>query len=261
MKESYLYRVHIEQELKNAIANKELHMVYQPQLRNGEIIGVEALIRWINPSLGFVSPDKFISVAESSGMMPTLGEFIINASLREIKEVLNETDSNLIISINISLKQFIYKEFLNRLMISIRGSGISESNVKLEITENLFIEDFDSIVPILNKINELGMKISLDDFGTGYSSLNILRFLPINELKIDKSFIDDILTDLSAQKMIRNIIDIGTNQNLQVIAEGVETEAQQKILKEYGCDAYQGYLFAKPMKKSRPDRIHKRLSG
>ncbi len=176
MKESYLYRVHIEQELKNAIANKELHMVYQPQLRNGEIIGVEALIRWINPSLGFVSPDKFISVAESSGMMPTLGEFIINASLREIKEVLNETDSNLIISINISLKQFIYKEFLNRLMISIRGSGISESNVKLEITENLFIEDFDSIVPILNKINELGMKISLDDFGTGYSSLNILSF-------------------------------------------------------------------------------------
>ncbi|PLX68684.1 MAG: GGDEF-domain containing protein [Denitrovibrio sp.] len=249
MQDSYLYRVNIEQELKNAIKNQELHMVYQPQLQDGKIIGVEALVRWINPKLGFVGPDSFIPVAESSGMMPPLGEYITNTSLSEIKEVFDATNTEFILSINISLKQFIYREFLSRLVLAIKASGINENQIKLEITENLFIEDFDHIVPLLNKIHDLGMKISLDDFGTGYSSLNILRFLPVDELKIDKSFIDDILTDLSAQKMVRNIIDICTNQNLQVIAEGVETEPQLTMLTDYGCDRFQGYLFAKPMKK------------
>jgi diguanylate cyclase (GGDEF)-like protein len=250
MEEDYTYKIQIEQELRKAKDNNELHMVYQPQIDpNGNMYGVEALIRWQNERLGFVRPDKFISVAETTGLMPSVGSFVINQSLQEIKDVYNMTNTNFVLSINISLKQFIQKDFMETLINSIHKVKFLNTNIKLEITEGLFIEDVNTILPLLNQIRSHGIKISLDDFGTGYSSLNVLRLLPIDELKIDKSFIDDILTDISSQKMIQNIIDISSNLGLNVIAEGVETIEQIELLKELGCLKYQGYYYSKPLKK------------
>jgi len=250
MEKSYVYRIEVESELRNALKNNELYMVYQPQLdQSGNMYAVEALIRWENEKLGFVNPQTFISVAEDSGQMPAIGDFVTETSLMEIKEVFERTGINFILSINVSIKQFVQKEFLNGLQGFIRKSGMNESMIKLEITENLFIEDIDYIVPILNRIKDMGIRISLDDFGTGYSSLSVLRLLPIVELKIDKSFVDDILTDVSSQKMVKNIIDIGVNQNMCVVAEGVESLEQKDALIEYGCERFQGYLFSKPLKK------------
>lgn len=240
--------IRIEQELRNALERKEIFMMYQPQVDcEGRLCGVESLVRWQNPSLGFVPPDQFISIAEETGQISALGDFIIKTALEGI-DALN-TDSVICpaVSINISAKQFLDPDFVTKTYEAINSLN-QKIDVCLEITESLFIEDLDYVISILNNFHADGIKISLDDFGTGYSSLGVLKKLPLDELKIDKSFVDDILTDDSAQKMIKNIIDIGKNLNLKVLAEGVETYEQKEMLEKFGCDRFQGYYFSKPLK-------------
>ena len=194
-----------------------------------------------------VPPDQFIPVAEASGLMPRLGHFILSTTLREMKTLQDELGISFQTSINISVKQFMEAHFFENLTKEIHAIQIDHVSLCLEITESLFIEDVDYILPILQKIHDMGLLISMDDFGTGYSSLNMLRKLPIDELKIDKTFVDTLLNDVTAKKMVQNIITIGKNLELDVIAEGVETEEQEMILKECGCDRFQGYLYAKPL--------------
>ena len=251
MQEGYLKNIQIEHELKKAVENNEFFMVYQPQIdQDGHIHGVEALVRWNNSLLGSVPPDQFISVAESSGQMGKIGRFIILRTLQEMNEVQNLLGVSFQTSINISVRQFMEVGFLEHFLDTIRDTQMSNLSITIEITENLFIEDIDYILPLLNEMKNAHIQISMDDFGTGYSSLSMLRKLPIDELKIDKSFIDAIVEDEMAQKMVQNIIAIGKNFNMHVLAEGVETDAQRALLTSFGCDRFQGYYFAKPLLKA-----------
>jgi diguanylate cyclase len=250
MQENYLNSLIIEQELKKAVDNHELFMVYQPQIDTiGHIYGVEALVRWVNTTLGSVPPDKFIPIAENSGQMPKIGRFIINRTLDEIKEVQQTLGISFQTSINISVRQFMEVGFLEHFLEAIESTRLSQISITIEITENLMIEDMEYILPLLYEIRSHGIQISMDDFGTGYSSLSMLRKLPVDELKIDKSFIETIVEDIAAQKMVQNIIAIGKNLNMHVVAEGVETKEQRGLLSLFGCDRFQGYYFAKPLIK------------
>ena len=248
MQSGYLNRVNVEQALHKALDKHEFYMVYQPQVdHEGTIYGVEALVRWNSAEMGLVPPDQFIPIAEAAGVMPRLGKFILSTTLKEMKSLQTELGRSLQTSINISIKQFMETHFLDYLIQKIEQENFNRISLCLEITESLFIEDIDYILPLLQKVHELGLHISMDDFGTGYSSLSILRKLPIDELKIDKSFVDAILNDVTAEKMIQNIIAIGKNLEMYILAEGVERKEQEDLLKEYGCDRFQGYLYSKPL--------------
>lgn len=250
IKERFLRSSSIEQELKRAISNNEIYMVYQPQVnKDGELFGVEALIRWENKLLGFISPEEFIKVAESTGQMVTLGNYISFTSLKEIKEIQELVDKKFNLALNISVKQFMDPEFSKKLFDNIKKTNFDIDNLSLEVTENVFIEDFNYILNLLNHLREEGLRISLDDFGTGYSSLSLLKKLPIDELKIDKTFVDDILEDSASKNMVNSIISIGKKLNMTVLAEGMETKEHKDILVDYGCELFQGYYYSKPLKK------------
>ncbi|MEN4053666.1 EAL domain-containing protein [Sulfurimonas sp. NWX79] len=250
IKEKYLRSAMMERELKMALSRGEISMVYQPQVYiDGKIYGVEALVRWNNETLGFVPPDEFIAIAEITGLIKDIGRFIISKVLEDVYEIQQAAKKEFHLSINISAKQFSQHDFLSCIIGKVTASQIKTELISLEITETVFIEDKKHVIAILEDIKKQGMKISLDDFGTGYSSMNILRNLPIDELKIDKSFIDDIVEEKDTRQIVHSIIIIAKSLGLQVVAEGVENMEQKEILESFGCDIYQGYLFAKPMKK------------
>lgn len=250
LKNIYLKKAQLENELKTAITKDEIYMVYQPQItREGKLFGVEALVRWENEKLGFIAPDEFIKVAEDSGLMIKLGEIISYKSFKEIKEIQDELDFKFQLSINISVKQFMEPKFYDKIFEQIREINFSHFQITLEVTENVFIEDVNFILELLNKLKKENIKISLDDFGTGYSSLSLLKKLPIDELKIDKSFVDDILHDKNSENMIETIISISKKFDLTIVAEGIEQKEQKEKLDKLSCDLYQGYYFSKPLKK------------
>ncbi|MDO8827016.1 EAL domain-containing protein, partial [Methylophaga sp.] len=245
MQEHYLRNVNIEQALRGAIDNHEIYMVYQPQIAvDGTFYGVEALVRWNSPILGNVTPDAFIPVAEASGQMPALGRYIIETTFADIKQIQSTLGLTFQTSINISALQLLEPDFATYFIEKMHRENLSNICTTLELTESLLIEDIQSVLPRLNALKSQGVQLSMDDFGTGYSSLSMLRMLPIDELKIDKSFMDAALTDQSAQQMVQSIINIGKNLQMDVVAEGIETQAQLEMLTNFGCDRFQGYYFA-----------------
>lgn len=245
---AYLKNYRIEQALRSAIGTDELYMFYQPQVdHHGQMIGVEALVRWLHPEMGFISPARFIPIAETSDLMTTLGAFVVERTLSEMSQLRQQSGKSFTVSINISVRQLMHSSFIDGLMAQVCQYQFQPQDLILEITENLFIEDMNNVGRIIIELQTKGFNISLDDFGTGYSSLNVLQKLPIDELKVDKSFVDDITRDEKARKMIKNIIAIGKNYGMSVLAEGVETAHQARMLSNFGCDYFQGYLFAKPM--------------
>lgn len=250
IKSEFLKKALLENELKASINSDEFFMMYQPQMDNqNRLYAVEALVRWNNKNLGFVNPEIFIKSAEDTGVINILGDFIINTSLKEIKEIQNKTDLPIGLSINISAKQFMEKEFLEKLFVAIKNNSFDTNLLTLEITESLFIENVDHVIEILETLKSKGIKISLDDFGTGYSSLSILKKLPIHELKIDKSFVEDILDKKSSEKLVKTIISIAKEFDMKIVAEGIETIEQKSLLTKLKCDLNQGYYFSKPLKK------------
>ncbi len=250
MRYSNAIKTDIEHELRGAVEKEELWMVYQPQINTeGSLCGVEALVRWENKKLGFIGPDKFIAVAEQTGLMKELGTFIITRSLRDIKSIQALLGKSFNLSINISVIQLIESNFLENLLETIKNEKFDKFFLTLEITESLSIEDLGEVLPLLHAIKKEGIKLSLDDFGTGYSSLSMLRDLPINELKIDKSFIDNILYDDCERALVQTIISMGKNFQMKTVAEGVESLEQLEELKEVGCDIFQGYYYSKPLSK------------
>jgi len=244
-KQAYQYRAQMEQELKKALLQNEIYMMFR---RDGGSFGVEALVRWENKLLGFVPPDKFIAVAEACGLMLPIGEFIIDQTFTDMTEVQKETGLPVTVSINISVRQFQHNEFFERLIELMEKHSFIHVELVLEVTENLFIDDVIGIQNLMKKIREKGIRISLDDFGTGYSSLNLLNQLPIDELKIDKSFVDDITTNSNTLAMVEGIIAIARRLNITTVVEGVETDEQRQILADLQCDIFQGYHFSKPLK-------------
>ena len=244
----YLRNYRIEQLLRRAIHENELYMNYQPQVdRRGSLIGVEALVRWQSAEMGFIPPDQFIAVAEASGLMPQLGEFIISRTLQQMHNLQQQLNQSFSVSINISVRQLMQAGFVSVLGAQVARYQFQPQQIVLEITENLFIEDINNVSKVVIELRNRGFNISLDDFGTGYSSLSVLQKLPIDELKVDKSFVDNIDRDEKARKMIKNIIAIGKNYGMSVLAEGVETEHQARMLQSFGCDYFQGYWFARPL--------------
>lgn len=250
----YLRHSRIEQLLRQALQNNEIFMHYQPQVDVlGRLYGVESLVRWQHPELGFVPPQEFIAVAESSGLITTLGNFIIERSLSEMAELCRKLNMDLSVSINLSVRQLSEPGLLDHLVHEACRHNFPKNRIVLEITESLLIQDMEEVQATLQALHHEGFKISLDDFGTGYSSLAVLRQLPLDEIKIDKSFVDDILNDQTALKMVKNIIAIGKNYETVVLAEGVETQAQLECLRDCGCDLFQGYHFSRPLSSAALD--------
>ena len=239
----------IQQALPQALAGGEFSLVYQPQVLDGQIpVGVEALIRWKNGDMGQVAPDRFIRVSEGNGMIIDIGHFVIDQALRDLAEInRHHYCQNLHLSINVSIRQLQEKGFTERLSASLLKFEFAANQLTLEITEGIFIDDLQYLIPVLHKIRSLGVKLSMDDFGTGYSSLSLLKQLPVDELKIDKSFIDNITTRNEDRLMVLNIIDIAQNLGIKVVAEGIEQAEQSKLLLDLGCNLQQGYFYCEPV--------------
>lgn len=245
----------IERELIHALEREEFFIVYQPQFNatSKKMIGVEALLRWDNPSLGFVPPDEFIAVAESIGLIHDIGLFVFETALTEFINVCHITNKNrekLRLSVNVSVQQLFHPSFLESISQLQKRHDCSAIELMVEVTESLFIDDVGLAKKILLALRGKDIQVSLDDFGTGYSSLGVLSGLPINELKIDKTFVDNILNNSQDLQLIKSIISLGNGLGIPVIAEGVEQAEQVSTLSKNGCDFFQGYYFSKPLNKA-----------
>lgn len=249
MLKKFMSNVKLEQKLKNAVDNLDFTLNYQPQYYSdkGELRGVEALIRWQLSDGKYISPAEFIPLAEKNGCILNIGTWVIKNALLDYANWKKNYGFEGIISINISAIQLKDKKFKDTLIHYTLSNGLSPENVEIEITESVLIEDFETTISILEELRAMGFKISLDDFGTGYSSLSYLRDIPIDTLKIDKSFVDTILTDDSTSIITDAVITMVKKLGLETIAEGVETKDQYEYLKKMNCDNIQGFLLGKPM--------------
>ena len=242
-------RVRLLQSLRSAVESERLFVVYQPQVNliTGAVVGVEALIRWRNEDGSFVPPDRFIPLAEASGMIVAIGDWVLRTSCHELVRFQALGLPDLRMSVNVSQIQFRHPEFLEKLNAALIDTGINPKCLELEITESVAMEDPDFMLETLHMVRELGISIAIDDFGTGYSSLSHLRQLPIDRLTIDRAFVNELNQDVSGGHIASMVIELGRNLNLTVIAEGIEDEKQAQKLLALGCHEGQGYLYAKGM--------------
>ncbi|WP_036300030.1 bifunctional diguanylate cyclase/phosphodiesterase [Methylotenera sp. L2L1] len=249
MQEKLSIRASLESELRYAIEKQQLALYYQIQVDdNHRLIGAEALIRWIHPERGIVSPMEFIPIAEESALILDIGHWVIDTACCQLAEWAKNADKkHLIIAVNVSAHQFRALDFVQSIHQAIEMHKIDASRLKLELTESVILEDVDEVIARMHALKALGVRLSLDDFGTGYSSLSYLKKLPLDQVKIDQSFVRDLAYDPNDAIMVKTIIDLANNFRINVIAEGVETELELTILKDYGCRLYQGYLFGKPV--------------
>jgi len=248
MEVAYLRRLNVEQRLRQGLASGALYMVYQPQVNEtGKTIGLEALVRWQDEELGFVSPAEFVDVAEKSGLMIQLGSFVLDTSLREFRRLMDNTRQPLDLAINISVIQFCQPGFVETVLDALNAHDVPPSSLVLEITESLFMGNFERVLQSVCDLRSQGIRLAMDDFGTGYSSLSLLRQLPLDELKIDKSFVDGMVEDEKAANMVRSIVAIAQSHSMSLIAEGVEEQAQAQALISMGCLRFQGYYFSRPL--------------
>jgi EAL domain-containing protein (putative c-di-GMP-specific phosphodiesterase class I) len=239
----------IERHLRHALELGQLEMHYQPQveLTNGRIIGVEALLRWHSPSLGTVSPSRFIPLAEETGLIVPIGEWVLKTCCEQNKAWQDAGLTPLTISVNISARQLQKKDLSGDIAAILRESGLKPRFLELEIVESMVMKDVESAMVIMTELKSLGIQLAMDDFGTGYSSLSYLKRFPFDRLKIDLSFVRDILSDPESASIARTIIAMAHNLNLRAIAEGVETKEQLEYLRLHGCDEIQGYYVSRPV--------------
>ncbi|WML46335.1 EAL domain-containing protein [Neobacillus sp. PS3-40] len=249
-------KMEMENALRRAIVNHEFFIHYQPKvnLHTGEIVGLEALIRWKHPDWGLVSPLQFISIAEETGLIIPIGTWILHEACLQLKKWHNEGFSTLSIAVNISPRQFQDKDFLKIVRNVFRDIQLDPQFLQIEITESI-MNNFQGSLSTLTELKQLGIKISIDDFGTGYSSLSYLKYLPIDEIKIDKSFVDDISINQRDIAIVKTIIDMGHHLHVFVTAEGIETKQQYLVLKEHHCNVGQGYLFSKPLPPAEVEQL------
>jgi diguanylate cyclase (GGDEF)-like protein/PAS domain S-box-containing protein len=240
-------RLHIENALRHALENNEFFLEYQPKLdlNNNKIVGMEALIRWQNDKYGRVMPLKFIPLLEETGLILPVGHWVIKTAVQQAKQWL-DAGWPMRMSVNLSVRQFRQKDLLENIEKILQKHALPAKYLEVEITESLLMDNKDSSMALLNDLKKLGIAIALDDFGTGYSSLSYLRFFPFDIVKIDKTFVNDVNTDASAQAIVKAIVEMAHALNMEVIAEGVETADQLDSLKAMGCNEIQGYWLSKP---------------
>jgi diguanylate cyclase (GGDEF)-like protein/PAS domain S-box-containing protein len=251
MREALLERIELEADLRCALENNELALLYQPiiNLETNSVIGMEALVRWNHPKLGLIPPDKFIPIAEEANLIVPIGRWILDEACRAGSEWVRQFrgQHDLSITVNLSIRQFQQIELVRIVAETLERSGLPPQFLILEITETLMIQNTEAMIEKLHELKSLGVRLAIDDFGTGYSSLSYLQRFPIDILKIDKSFIDKINQGKEGRAVARAIIMMGDSLNLRVIAEGIENPEQVAALKHLGCEAGQGFFFAKPI--------------
>ncbi len=236
-------------DLRKALPGNQFVLYYQPQTDGqGRIAGAEALVRWVHPVNGMVSPAEFIPVAEQTGVILPLGHWVLGTACAQlVRWSQDPATASLTIAVNVSAQQFKQPDYVQQLLSVLARSGADASRLKLELTESMLVNDVDDIITKMTALRTHGVRLSLDDFGTGYSSLSYLKKLPLDQLKIDKSFVRDVLTDPNDAAIARTVVMLAQNMGLQVIAEGVETDGQRQFLANIGCSAIQGYLLSRPV--------------
>lgn len=254
MQEKFLSKLNIETKLSRAMVEKNFQLYYQPQFytQSEKLRGFEALLRWYDDELGWISPEQFVPLAEETHLVIPLGNWVLDTALRTLSEWEQRFDFDGIMSVNVSPIQFCQDDFIPKFLHKIDFYKITPRHLEIEITEGVLIENVESVIAKLNEVKNLGIGISLDDFGTGYSSLRYLQMLPLTTLKIDKSFIKNIATE---SNIAEGILTLVSKMGLDTIAEGVEREDQLEILKKFNCNTIQGFLRGKPMQKNLCDRL------
>ncbi|HTX05447.1 MAG TPA: bifunctional diguanylate cyclase/phosphodiesterase [Steroidobacteraceae bacterium] len=248
MSDSMQERLALENELRRALAAREFEIHYQPQLslRSGRVVAVEALLRWRHPVKGLITPGSFIPLAEQTGLIIPLGEWVLHEVCRQAPAWLPVTESGVRIAINLSAMQFRHQNVLDTILSALDGTGVDAGMLELELTESTLMLDPDRSAAALKELRALGITIAIDDFGTGYSSLSYLRRLPIDKLKIDRSFVRDLTGNDTDESIIRAIVSLAHSVGLQVVAEGVETREQLERIRSLDCDQWQGYYCCQP---------------
>ena len=251
MRASVMARLELETDLRRALERNELRNYYQPivSLENGEIMGFESLLRWQHPTRGMLSPDKFISLAEDTGLIRELGWWSLGEACRRLKtwKANLPADRDLFISVNLSIKQFVQPRLVENIAAMLAELDLAPTNLKLEITESTVMEDPAAAVEMLQQMKDLGIRLAIDDFGTGYSSLSYLHRFPLDMLKIDRSFISGMMDGVNGMEIARTVMPLAKNLHLDVVAEGVETAEQVRELKKLNCKYAQGFYFSKPL--------------
>jgi diguanylate cyclase (GGDEF)-like protein len=241
-------RAEMEEDLRQAIQRKDFRVYYQPQVDRGVLVGAEALIRWIHPKRGYLPPDEFIPLAEQTGLILSIGDWVLETACQQIAVWAARTSTaHLTMAVNISARQLLNPDFVKNVRATLLRTGANPRRLKLELTESMFVNDLEDVVGKMTELRAHGLRFSLDDFGMGYSSLGYLRRLPLDQLKIDQEFVRDILVDTSSSAIAQSIISLSNAMGLSVIAEGVETEGQRDFLARLGCHSFQGYLFGAPV--------------
>ena len=242
-------RTEMELSMRESLLVGDFQLYYQPQLvGQGRMTGAEALVRWLHPQRGLVSPSEFIPLAEETGLILPLGQWVLDTACAQLAKWATCTElAQLTVSVNVSARQFHHKEFVSNVLATLSRTGANPRQLKLELTESLLVEDVEGIISKMTALRAHGVGFSLDDFGTGYSSLSYLKRLPLDQLKIDQGFVKNILSDPNDSAIAKMVIALADSLGLMVIAEGVEIEAQRDFLARHGCHAYQGYLFSRPL--------------
>ncbi|TFW15866.1 EAL domain-containing protein [Duganella callida] len=237
----------LEADLRHALQRDELRLYYQPVVdAAGRVTGVEALLRWQHPQRGLIGPGEFVPQAEKSGLIVELGQWVLEAACRQLVRWSEDADSaRLTMAVNVSARQFRHAAFVDGVLAVLDRSGADPRLLKLELTESMLVAEIDEVIAKMTTLKAHGVGFSLDDFGTGYSSLSYLKLLPIDQLKIDRSFVHDMLLTRHASSIVRSIITLASSMDLDVVAEGVETREQWSALEAFGCHAFQGYLFGR----------------
>lgn len=256
MNSEALDRMRLENDLRRAVERDELVIHYQPLYeKSGPVAGLEALVRWDHPEKGLIMPDSFIPLAEETDLILPLGEWVLYRACEQAVAWREAGHQDLFVAVNLSAKQFRHPTIVDDIETVLTRTGLSPTQLKLEVTESCVMEDPEGAVAKMDRLNRLGIRFSIDDFGTGYSSLAYLKRFPVDTLKIDKSFIKDLGRDTDDEEIVKTIIGMATTLNLETVAEGVETEDQQDLLAEHGCLKMQGYLFSKPLPADMMSRL------
>jgi EAL domain-containing protein (putative c-di-GMP-specific phosphodiesterase class I) len=249
MEASVRVRAELEEDLRRAISGNQFLLHYQPQVvGEGRITGAEALLRWQHPHRGAVFPAHFIPLAEETNLILPLGRWVLETACAQLAAWSAHPElSELTIAVNVSANQFRQRDFVNQVLEIVEKSGANPRRLKLELTESLLVHNVDDVIEKMYALKVKGIGFSLDDFGTGYSSLSYLKRLPLDQLKIDQSFVRDILIDPNDAAIAKTIVALAQSLGLAVIAEGVETKEQRDFLAQAGCHAYQGYFYGRPV--------------
>jgi diguanylate cyclase (GGDEF)-like protein/PAS domain S-box-containing protein len=241
-------RATLEEDLRLAVRENQFELWYQPQISAGRLVGAEALLRWRHPRRGILGPGEFIGLAEESGLILPLGNWALQQACRQIVAwSLRKGQPPVNVAVNISARQFRQPDFIEQVLDAIERSGVNPESLTLELTESMLVENIEEVIDRMTALKMLGVHFALDDFGTGYSSLTYLKRLPLDQLKVDRSFVQDILVDATSGAIAQTIVSLSRAMHLDVVAEGIETEEQRRYLQRLGCQIFQGYLFSRPL--------------